>query len=178
MSSRDRGRRNREALIAAARVVFEERGRHAPLSAVAKRAGVGQGSLYRHFPDRTSLAVAVFEENVAQIEALGHDPAATLSDVLDLVTHQTTAAAAFVETITLEPADARLEQFVHRLRNVLEKKWAQAAAVGQVAADTSVEDLMLAVRMVALSVSHAPPEKRRAMAQRAWELLAPGLGRI
>ena len=40
----------------------------APFSAVAKRAGVGQGSLYRHFPDRTALAVAVFEDNVRDLE--------------------------------------------------------------------------------------------------------------
>lgn len=178
ISSRDAGRRNRAALIAAARTVFEERGRAAPLSAVAKLAGVGQGSLYRHFPDRISLVVAVFEENLAEIEALGADPDSTLRDVVDLVTHQTGAAAAFVETITVEAADARVEKFDERLRAVLEQKWAQAAAAGDVAAGTSVDDLMLAVRMVAMSVSHAPPGERRALAKRAWELLGPGLGRV
>ena len=178
ISSRDAGRRNRAALITAARTVFEERGRNAPLSAVAKLAGVGQGSLYRHFPDRISLAVAVFEENLKEIETLGADPKATLGDVVDLVTHQTGAAAAFVETITLEAADARVEDFDQRLRDVLEQKWDEAAAAGQVKAGTSVDDLMLAVRMVAMSASHAPPGERRALAKRAWELLAPGLGRV
>lgn len=176
--SREAGRRNRAALIAAARTVFEERGRTAPLSAVAKLAGVGQGSLYRHFPDRISLAVAVFEENLAEIEALGADPDATLRDVVDLVTHQTGAAAAFIETITVEASDARVEDFDQRLRRVLEQKWAAAAADGKVAAGTSVDDLMLAVRMVAMAVSHAPPKERRELAKRAWELLAPGLGRV
>ena len=176
-SSRDAGRRNRAALIAAARTVFEERGRGAPLSAVAKLAGVGQGSLYRHFPDRISLVVAVFEENIEEIEALGSDPHATLKDVFDLVTHQTGAAAAFIETITVEAADARVENFDKRLRVVLEQKWAQAAKSGEVAIGASVDDLMLAVRMVAMSVSHAPPGERKELAKRAWELLAPGLGR-
>ena len=37
---------------------------------VAKKAGVGQGSLYRHFPDRVSLALAVFEDNVAELEVM------------------------------------------------------------------------------------------------------------
>ena len=50
------GPENRRALIAAARAVFAESGYSAPLSAVARRAGVGQGSLYRHFPDRVALA--------------------------------------------------------------------------------------------------------------------------
>ena len=40
------------------------------MSAIARRAGVGQGSLYRHFPDKISLALAAFEENVSGIEAL------------------------------------------------------------------------------------------------------------
>lgn len=148
------------------------------MSAVAKLAGVGQGSLYRHFPDRISLAVAVFEENLAEIEALGADPSATLRDVVDLVTHQTGAAAAFVETITLEATDARVENFDKRLRDVLEQKWNEAAAAGEVAVGTTVDDLMLAVRMVAMSASHAPPGERHALAKRAWQLLAPGLGRV
>ncbi|MFB9629003.1 TetR/AcrR family transcriptional regulator [Nonomuraea helvata] len=46
--------RNRAALIAAAREVFAAAGYDAPLSMVARVAGVGQGSLYRHFPDRVS----------------------------------------------------------------------------------------------------------------------------
>ena len=45
---------NRRALVAAALEVFAEGGIDAPLSAVAKRARVGQGSLYRHFPDRVA----------------------------------------------------------------------------------------------------------------------------
>ncbi|BDZ54697.1 hypothetical protein GCM10025870_17700 [Agromyces marinus] len=60
---------NRLALIAAAREIFATDGLGAPFSAIAKRAGVGQGSLYRHFPDRLSLAVAVFDENIDELEA-------------------------------------------------------------------------------------------------------------
>ena len=89
------GPENRAALIAAARAVFDEQGMSAPLSAVARRAGVGQGSLYRHFPDRISLALAVFEENMAQIAELAASPASTLRDICDLVTHQTEGTAAF-----------------------------------------------------------------------------------
>src|SRR6188472_1508327 len=65
---------NRRALIAAAREVFATEGLQAPFSAVAKKAGVGQGSLYRHFPDRLSLAVAVFDENLDELE-LAVEPA-------------------------------------------------------------------------------------------------------
>ncbi len=62
------GPENRRALIVAAREIYATEGPSAPFSAIAKRAGVGQGSLYRHFPDRISLAVAVFEDNIADLE--------------------------------------------------------------------------------------------------------------
>lgn len=172
------GPANRAALIAAARTVFEERGIDAPLSAVAKLAGVGQGSLYRHFPDRISLAVAVFEENLVEIEALASRPESTLRDVVDLVTHQAQAASAFIETIVVARADARVADFDARLRAVLSRKWDAAAAAGDVAPGTTSDDLMLACAMVAVSVSHAPRAERHAVAERAWELLGPGLGRV
>lgn len=50
---------NRAAIIKAAGEVFAEQGLGAPLNSIAKRAGVGQGSLYRHFPTRASLAGGV-----------------------------------------------------------------------------------------------------------------------
>ncbi len=170
------GPANRASLITAARAVFDERGIDAPLSLVAKRAGVGQGSLYRHFPDRISLTVAVFEENLVEIEKLCEQPESTLEDVLNLVTHQAKAAAAFIETIAVAKADARVAAFDTRLRAVLAHKWTEAAAqdpTGRPAA--SVDDLMLAVGMVAMVVSHAPREDRHAVAARAWQLLTPGL---
>jgi AcrR family transcriptional regulator len=172
------GPENRAALIAAARAVFEQRGIDAPLSAVAKLAGVGQGSLYRHFPDRTSLAVAVFEENLVEIEELAARPDSTLRDVVDLVTHQAEAAAAFIETISVHRADARVAEFDARLRRVLAGKWGEAQDAGEVAPGTNADDLMLAVGMVAMAVSHAPHDERHAVAERAWALLGPGLGRV
>ncbi|WP_139052535.1 helix-turn-helix domain-containing protein, partial [Xanthomonas cannabis] len=52
--------RNRERLLAAAEEVFLERGAEASMEDVAKRAGVGIGTLYRRFPTRESLFAAVY----------------------------------------------------------------------------------------------------------------------
>jgi AcrR family transcriptional regulator len=52
-------RRNREQIVTAARVLFATRGVDAPMDDVARRAGVGKGTLYRRFPDRESLIQAV-----------------------------------------------------------------------------------------------------------------------
>jgi AcrR family transcriptional regulator len=58
--------RNRAALVAAARQVFGERGLDAPLDEIARRAGVGNATLYRRFPTREALISAVFVERVAE----------------------------------------------------------------------------------------------------------------
>jgi AcrR family transcriptional regulator len=56
--------RNRATLIAAARALFTERGSDASLEEIARRAGVGVGTLYRHFPSRQDLIEAVYVEEV------------------------------------------------------------------------------------------------------------------
>src|SRR5581483_11221430 len=56
--------RNYEKLVAAARAVFTEEGTSAPLEDVARRAGVGIGTLYRHFPTRHALLEAVYIDEV------------------------------------------------------------------------------------------------------------------
>jgi AcrR family transcriptional regulator len=60
-------RRNYEALIAAARLVFAQHGGGASMEAIAKEAGVGPGTLYRHFPTRIDLVEAVYREDVDKL---------------------------------------------------------------------------------------------------------------
>lgn len=59
--------RNREKLLDAAVSVFAEQGSDAPLEAVARRAGVGIGTLYRHFPTRDALVEAAYRAEVAHL---------------------------------------------------------------------------------------------------------------
>lgn len=61
--------RNREKILAAAREVFREQGYEASLDEVAKRAGVGAGTLYRHFPRRENLVDALMQSWVERVEA-------------------------------------------------------------------------------------------------------------
>src|SRR5436190_24087702 len=61
-------RRNRELLMAAALAAFTERGADdTSLEEIARRAGVGIGTLYRHFPGRTALLEAVYTDQVAAL---------------------------------------------------------------------------------------------------------------
>ena len=60
-------RRNRERLVAAAREIFTEYGSGASMEAIAKQAGVGVGTLYRHFPNRFDIVEAVYETDVQEL---------------------------------------------------------------------------------------------------------------
>ena len=59
--------RNRQLLVEAARAAFAERGLEAPLDDIARRAGVGNATLYRRFPTRCALVAAVFAETLREV---------------------------------------------------------------------------------------------------------------
>lgn len=162
---------NRRALVAAALEVFAERGIDAPLSAVAKRAGVGQGSLYRHFPDRVSLALAAFEDNVADLEAMAADPTCTLDDLLAAITRQTIDSVAFVDIVTAAAGDPRLEAVVTRVKATLARALHEAHRARTINEAVTADDLMLAVGMVAALVARIPAAHRRKTADSAWAML-------
>jgi len=66
-------RRNYEALLAAGKSVFAESGTEAPLEEVARRAGVGQGTLYRQFPTRDHLFAAIMSESIDLLDRTARD---------------------------------------------------------------------------------------------------------
>jgi len=84
-------RRNRDLLVAAARAVFAEYGLDAPLDEIARRAGVGNATLYRHFPRRSALVEAVFHGTLDRTRQAGEaardgaDPWAALAGYLETV---------------------------------------------------------------------------------------------
>jgi AcrR family transcriptional regulator len=64
-------RRNHDLVLAAAKEVFAEQGVIAPLDEIARRAGVGNATMYRHFPTRRELVIAVYADEVTALCALG-----------------------------------------------------------------------------------------------------------
>ena len=65
---RSDAKRNRDKIVAVAREVFQEKGYDAPLDEIARRAGVGPGTLYRHFPSRDALMDAMMQSWVERVE--------------------------------------------------------------------------------------------------------------
>jgi AcrR family transcriptional regulator len=64
-------RRNRERVMAAARETFAEHGEKTTLDEIARRAGVGPGTLYRHFPDRETLLATVYRTDIESLAERG-----------------------------------------------------------------------------------------------------------
>ncbi|NRQ37307.1 TetR/AcrR family transcriptional regulator [Nonomuraea sp. NN258] len=165
---------NRAALIAAAREWFASSGYEAPLTSIARTAGVGQGSLYRHFPDRASLALAVFEEGVRELESLAAEPGTTLDDLLALMSEQVLASTAFIGMISA-PADPRIAGVRDRVADLLRGPLTRARAAGRVRDHVTADDLITALGMIASLLAKLPAAERRGTAQRAWLLLFHGM---
>jgi AcrR family transcriptional regulator len=161
------GPANRRALIAAAREVFAESGFGAPLSAVARRAGVGQGSLYRHFPDRIALAVAVFDDNITDLEALRTRSDATLSDLFDGVTEQALGSTALIEVVSSNLGDPRTEHLATRVSSVVDAVLVRDKAAGRIGAHVTSADVMLAFSMLAFLLARTEVEERPPVAAHA-----------
>ncbi|MBG6237386.1 AcrR family transcriptional regulator [Mycetocola sp. CAN_C7] len=164
------GPENRRALIDAAREVFASEGISAPLSSVARKAGVGQGSLYRHFPDRIALAAAVFEENIGELEVALNDQARTLDDLLELVVEQALVSTALIDTITAHPHDERVAHLGERLRALVERVVEREKSAGRLGAHVDVDDVVLAISMMAGVLARSEPGDRADVGRRAWAL--------
>jgi AcrR family transcriptional regulator len=163
---------NRRALIEAARAVFTESGYAAPLSAVARRAGVGQGSLYRHFPDRVALAVAVFDENIGELEESSAPATVTLDDLIDQIIRQAVVSTAFIDLIWASQADERVEHLGTRVRALVGTVVRREQEAGRIRSSVSVDDVFLAISMLIGVVSRSPENERVALARRGWALFS------
>src|SRR5579884_3629919 len=107
-------RRNYESVLAAAREAFAEGGESTALEDIARRAGVGIGTLYRHFPNRQALLEAVYVNEVEEVcrsaqELDGADPWAALSGWFErLIAYLATKRALAHELLNYLEMDAPL----------------------------------------------------------------------
>lgn len=170
---------NRRAILAAARAVFAERGYHAPLNAIAKEAGVGQGVLYRHFSSRLDLALAVFETHFGELEALAAAPTAdTLGRMWEHLVDVTVEDSAFIEMMVDARRTTSEYDGADRLERLLAEPLRLAVAAGRVDPGLTTQDLVTGVRMVfGLTVTSLEPlDAATAREALAACLRLPGLG--
>jgi AcrR family transcriptional regulator len=142
--------RNRERVLEAAKAVFSQGGPEASLEAVARRAGVGIGTLYRHFPTREALFEAVYRREVEQLVKLAQDLGGKMTPVEALrcwlragvefmATKKGMAAAlALVVHSSSELVSYSLDKLTSAMGELLQR----AIIAGEIRADFEPEDLL------------------------------------
>ncbi|SFY43802.1 TetR/AcrR family transcriptional regulator (plasmid) [Streptomyces atratus] len=154
-------RLNRERLIATAQEVFAEAGPEASLNEVARRAGVGPGTLYRHFPNRSALLTAVLRGRIE-----------TLCELAETLSSSESADDALTQWLRAFLVHARVNQGLggalmveepvalgldcHRLLlDAAADLLAQAQRRGTARADLTADDLVQLVVGIALSTARS-----------------------
>jgi AcrR family transcriptional regulator len=162
-------RRNVEALLDAARTVFATAGVDAPAKEITDLAGVGVGTLYRHFPQRADLVKAVVESGIDGVADAGPALAAAFEPVEAL----TRWVDRYVELLGTkrglasalhsgDPAFAGLPgYFMERLAPTLSTLLDAAAAEGAIRGDIGAEDLLYAIAQLCQPVPGRGPEHGR-----------------
>ncbi|WP_436996023.1 TetR/AcrR family transcriptional regulator [Streptomyces sp. enrichment culture] len=144
--------RNRERIVAAAREMLVESGADAPLDEIARRAGVGNATVYRHFPDRTTLVHEVVVSVMARIAESAERAAAEEPEPFAAVRRFTHEAAderigALCPMLSgvFEPDEPCVAAARDRLETAVLGLFERAQAAGRMRADVAVGDLMVAL---------------------------------
>lgn len=172
-------RRNRNALVEAAREVFARRGVMVALEEVAAAAGVGRGTLYRHFADRAALVTAVYADAVAgHRAALGEDPDApdAVRMLLDRITRaQLDLAGLYPYLLTADAGSEGLASIAHDTRALFVDALPVSRAAGTVRPDVTVDDLMLVLYMVEGVISGHTRDDAERVRSRCLDMVAPSI---
>jgi AcrR family transcriptional regulator len=172
-------RRNVDALLRAAMAAFTELGVEAPMRDIAARAGVGVGTLYRHFPQRSDLIKAIIQQEVDACVAVGaafaatHEPDEALASWMQrLIDFVGTKRGLGPALHSGDPAFQSLPEYVlGQLTPTLRGLLDAAAAAGAIRADIDAGELLLA----GLQLATPAIDGDIAQAQRMIALLIDGL---
>jgi AcrR family transcriptional regulator len=172
-SKRADAQRNTDALLKAALAVFAKSGVDAPVRDIAQKAGVGVGTVYRHFPQRSDLIVAVFRQEVdacadaAATLAAKYPPTEALSRWMLRFTEFVAAKRGLATALhSGDPAyDILPAYYDGKLRPAMEMLLSRAAAAGEIRAGVAPGDLLsAAVSLCRPAYDVAPDHTKRMLA--------------
>ena len=177
---RDDAATRRRRLLDAADEVFSEHGVNAPLELVVERAGLGRAALYRHFPDRTTLMMALLDRAIDAFNAaareLGERP-----DGLGVLLHDAAEHIAYTAPLVdywrmIERDDPVIEAFDARALAVFMPFVRRAVDADLCRADVDEEQMLLVMDMLGSCLRGNDALERRRLAHRSADLLMQALG--
>lgn len=178
---RSDARRNRTAILRAADEALTRGDEPLSLSEIARLAGVGQATVYRHFADRGALAVAVMREQIAGLTRLvedqQNDPAG-FRQALRVVLSKQARMRPLVALLTQLPPQEQ-KQLAEQLLDTLRLALRGAREAGLVRSDLRTGDLLRLLAMVEAAIRAAAeipdPQQREAAIARAVDVLVDGV---
>jgi AcrR family transcriptional regulator len=179
VSKRSDARRNREAILAAAKAMFAESGNIA-MYEVARSAGVGQATLYRNFPDLDALIAAIAVESIEELERINAEHAGEPDRFFVLLRAIADSLARFHGLAScadeLPDVASELKALQQRLIGVIKGSLRDAKSAGLVRRDLSIDDVRLLMAMLEGALSReADASGRAAAASRVLALALNGL---
>ncbi|MEC3979470.1 TetR/AcrR family transcriptional regulator [Amycolatopsis sp. H20-H5] len=178
-------RRNREQIIAAARVIFVEQGAEVPMEEIARAAGVGVGTLYRRFPDRDALIRAVAVDNFDRVlvdakAAADEEPtswAALVRLIHQSVELQLSVQLAMVSAraLTILKEDPAVGSLRDELLEVLEVLVQGAQREKILRADVGTGDVAMLFALLLRQLSAKTPEVAKMATARCIGIMIDGL---
>lgn len=163
---------NRARIVAAARQLFADRGIDVPMTAIARRAGVGAATLFRRFPDRRSLIDEVFSTQITHCESVLDDAAADsdpwhgfctfVEELGRMQVEDRGFTEAFLTTIA---EGSGIDEKSNHAESTFARLVARAQESGRLRRDFDPSDLLL-IFYANSGVSMAPPEHAHALSRR------------
>ena len=175
-------KRNYERLVAAARTVFAQEGGGASMESIAKEAGVGIGTLYRHFPKRIDVVEAVYREDVDELIRVAEsvvadlEPWPALVAWLEAFVRYATGKRRFLNELH-EAFEKNPELRIvsrERIEGALSAVLAPAQDAGEVRKDLDGPDLMQLLGSMCMSASLTPEQSSRLLVVIEDGLRPPG----
>ncbi|MDH6142798.1 MULTISPECIES: TetR/AcrR family transcriptional regulator [Kitasatospora] len=173
--------RNRETVLAAATRAFATSDTEPSMRAIARQAGVGVATVYRHFPTREALVDAVYQDQVVRLTAgasellANHPPAQALRLWMDLFAQWQATKHGMTDTLLamIDSGEISLAHTRQELLSAITTILDAGVATGDIRADARADDVSAGILgMLAVAAKSADP----AQAQRLLDLLMDGLG--
>jgi AcrR family transcriptional regulator len=172
--------RNREQLLEAAKAAFAAVGADAPLEEIARRAGLGIGTLYRHFPTRDALLAAVYRREVEQLSASAETllatrpPGEALKAWLHLLVDYMATKRVIAPALQASPGEGQAAYAASgpAIAEAMDRLARAAAANGDIRADVGPDDLYR--MLIGVSYGYDRPDWEPS-ARRLIDILMAGL---